>query len=136
MSDVVYSELSKDEIFKLAELGIAEAQVEYGYRLLKNSSQSEININSALKWFNLSSNQGNADAMFNLATMYKMGVGVERNLAKAFQLYKQSAEKGLSAAKYFLGEMYRYGMGTDVNEEMALKWITDSHSVTEELVSV
>lgn len=136
MSNINYSELSNEELNKLAEVGISEAQEECGYRLLKESSFCEKNIDRAMKWFTLSSGQGNLMAIFNLATMYKMGIGVEKDLEKAFTLYQKCAKQGLSAAKYFLGEMYRYGLGTEANEELAIKWITESHSDKKSLVGI
>lgn len=127
-----YRELCNDELSKLSELGIAEAQVEYGYRLLNGLSMDRSDIEEAIKWFKLSSSQGNAYALFYLGTMYKIGVGLEKDLKKAFLLYSESAEKGLSIAQYYLGDMYQYGVGTTVNEELAIKWITESQSLKEQ----
>lgn len=126
MSSENYNLLKKEELLKLAELGISEAQEEYGYRLLLESNVDNTKLKEAANWFSLSAEQGNARGMFNLATMYKMGQGVEFDYIKAFELYKKSSDLGLSVAKYFLSEMYKYGLGVEKDEEKALSLVAES----------
>lgn len=125
-----YKELNNQELKKLADLGIPEAQVEYGYRYLYGTSEYEMDLEKAFSWFSLAADQNNPQALFNLATMYKMGLGVEKDLDSAFKLYFKSANQGLSAAQYYLAEMYKAGLGTNHNDEEALKWIVKSCDVT------
>lgn len=126
MSSENYKLLKKEELIKLAELGIPEAQEEYGYKLLIESNGKDAQLKEAVKWFTLSADQGNPRGMFNLATMYKMGQGIETDYIKAFELYKRSSDLGLPVAKYFLSEMYKYGLGVEKDEDKALSLATES----------
>ena len=42
----------------------------------------------------MAAEQGNLDSLSNLATMYKDGVGVERDIGKAVILYEKAAAGG------------------------------------------
>lgn len=123
-----YKKIDIDQLKKLAELGIAQAQEELGYRLLNSSTYNSENLKEAVKWFELSSAQGNALAKSHLATMYKMGLGVTKDIYKAFELYKESSELGSNAAKYYLSEMYKKGEGVEKDEALALEIMKESFS--------
>ncbi len=131
MKDEDYKKLDKVELLKLAELGISEAQVEYGYRFLSGASESPVDLKESFRWFTLASEQDDPNGLFNLATMYKMGLGVERDLELAFKLYSRSADLGLAISQYYLGDMYKNGLGTEHNSEEALKWTIKSYSNSE-----
>ncbi len=60
----------------------------------------------AVHWFNLSANQGNADAIFRLAECYELGNGVEKNVEKAIALYQKVANQGRVDAMYRLAQCY------------------------------
>lgn len=120
-----YKKLEMENLKRLAEVGISEAQEEMGYRLLKDISSATVLI-EAVKWFTLSANQGNSLAMFHLATMYKMGLGVEKDNNKAFELYKKSSDLGLNTAKYYLADMYKSGSGVEKDEVVALEYMQES----------
>lgn len=49
--------------------------------------------------FKLSSNQGNADALFNLAVMEANGEGGDQDMAHAYVLFIQAYHQGLDKAK-------------------------------------
>lgn len=123
-----YRLLDNKELLKLAELGIAEAQVEYGYRFLYGTSDYPMDLKKAFKWFSLASEKSDANALFNLATMYKMGLGVEKDLELAFDYYSKSADLGLSIAQYYLADMYKNGLGTEHDSEKALSLTIKSYS--------
>ena len=63
----------------------------------------------AIKWYRKSSEQGNADAQFNLGWCYKNGYGVPKDLVQAVELYRRSAEQGNAAAQNNLGICYENG---------------------------
>lgn len=130
MGNEDYKILEKEKLLKLAELGISEAQDEYGYRLLQESNVGDEKLAEAKKWFTLAAEQGNPVSMFNLATMYKMGLGCDLDYDKAFQLYTQSADLGLAVSKYYLSEMYKFGQGTEKDEQRALELVTESFRET------
>ena len=56
----------------------------------------------AVYWFNLSANQGNADAILRLAECYERGNGVEKNVGKAISLYQKVANQGNRVDAMFL----------------------------------
>lgn len=70
---------------------------------------TEINHERAAYWWNQAAIQGDASAMRNLATAYRYGRGVEKNLFKATELMKAAAEKGDSWAQLNYGDMFRDG---------------------------
>jgi TPR repeat protein len=66
--------------------------------------------------------EGNEDAQFRIAEMYKMGEGVEKNPAEALKWHRIAAENGSSEAQLYLAEIYRYGKGVEKNLEKSLEW--------------
>ena len=70
------------------------------------------------KWKPLA-DQGNAEALYVIATMYEDGRGVERNMNKAIELYKTSADKGFIESQYYLGVIYDKGRGVTPDDVKA-----------------
>jgi TPR repeat protein len=54
---------------------------------------------------------GDTDAMFNLATSYEDGRGVDQDEAEAARLYRQAADLGNTDAMYYIGGKYENGEG-------------------------
>ena len=71
-------------------------------------------------------NQGDADAQFNLALLYKHGLEVPQDLKQAVYWYTKAAEQGHANAQYKLGRLYMYGYGEEVQEgsKQAAYWLT------------
>ncbi|POG66267.1 hypothetical protein GLOIN_2v1780764 [Rhizophagus irregularis DAOM 181602=DAOM 197198] len=65
---------------------------------------------------------GDKEAMFNLANCYKNGEGTEKNLEKAFHWNQKAAENGYDKAMFNLALCYEDGEGTEKNLEKALHW--------------
>jgi uncharacterized protein len=63
----------------------------------------------AFKWYTLSSEQGNAEAQFNLGQLYFLGNGVPQNFKNAVKWFTLSAEQNDSDAQGALGLIYYYG---------------------------
>ena len=55
---------------------------------------SEGNYNAAVKEWQLPAEQGDADALFNLAQAYRLGRGVDADMARARTLYQEAAQLG------------------------------------------
>lgn len=70
--------------------------------------------------------QGNAEAQFDLANMYRAGNGVERDDARALDWYQKAAAQGHAKAQYNLGAMYMSGRGTKQNYIAAASWTRKS----------
>ena len=66
--------------------------------------------------------QGDADAQYNLALMYRKGQGVPQDDAEAARWYRKSAEQGYANAQYNLGVMYAKGQGVPEDYAEAVKW--------------
>lgn len=65
---------------------------------------------------------GDINAVFNLAQLYRLGKGVEKDLAKAEALYLQAAEGGLVAAQGNLGTLYYFSVPDAPRVQQAMLW--------------
>lgn len=63
-----------------------------------------------------------ADDANTIANMYRMGMGVPKDMKKAFELYQVAAELGNTDAQVDLGDMYYYGKETTQSYEKANYW--------------
>ncbi len=53
--------------------------------------------------------EGDPNAQYQLAEVYRIGFPVERDTAKAIELYKRSAGQGYAASQFRLGDLYEEG---------------------------
>ena len=60
---------------------------------------------TALKWYTLAAEQGDADAQFNLGSMYRYGDGVSQDDKTAVKWYTLAAKQGHADAKRKLNEI-------------------------------
>ena len=65
---------------------------------------------------------GNADAQFDLGTMYDRGEGVDEDDQQAVLWYRKAAEQGHADAQLTLGGMYDRGEGVDEDDQQAVLW--------------
>ena len=77
---------------------------------------------TALKEWTPFAEQGDLDAQFKLANMYRTGIGVSQDYKTAVELYNPPAENGNALAQYNLGIMHSFGLGVLQDYETALKW--------------
>ena len=61
------------------------------------------NSAEAMEWYHKAAAQGNAQAQFNLGSMYFEGEGVPKDPAQAVVWYRKAAEQGDSDAQHNLG---------------------------------
>jgi TPR repeat protein len=80
-------------------------------------SNPNFDYERAAYWYLQSANQGNDDAMNNLANLYYDGNGVEQDYDKAVYWKKLSAEKGNDLAQLLLGDYYRDGIKVKIGYE-------------------
>jgi FOG: TPR repeat, SEL1 subfamily len=64
--------------------------------------------------------KGNADAQFNLGTMYGSGQGVPKDYTEAAKLYRAAAEQGYAEGQN--GVSYQYGLGVPKDYVLAYMW--------------
>jgi hypothetical protein len=69
------------------------------------------------------SDQGNAQAQFELGKMYTTGDGVPRNDEEAVKWFQPAANLGHVEAQYYLGLMYKDGRGTEKDFVEGYKWL-------------
>ena len=77
---------------------------------------------TAVKWYRLAAEQGNADAQSNLGTMYDNGQGVPQDYKTAVKWYRLAAEQGYAIAQSNLGMMYDNGQGVPQDYVRAHMW--------------
>ena len=66
--------------------------------------------------------QGDADAQWNLGSMYALGQGVPQDYTKAVKWFRKAAEHGNAEAQSNLGFMYKIGRGVPQDDTEAVKW--------------
>ena len=77
---------------------------------------------TAFKEFAALAEQGDADAQFNLALMYKDGQEVPQDYKQAVRWYTKAAEQGAVRAQSNLGTMYGTGQGVPQDNVYAHMW--------------
>jgi len=66
--------------------------------------------------------QGDADAQYNLGSMYGNGQGVTQDFTEALKWYRLSAAQGNANAQFNLGTMFDQGRGVRQDLSEALRW--------------
>jgi len=66
--------------------------------------------------------RGDAQAQFELGTMYRKGEGVRRDHTEALGWYRKAADQNYAKAQDALGSVYYYGHGAPQNYEEAVRW--------------
>ena len=68
---------------------------------------------------------GNTDAMFEVGTMFKNGLGGEYSFTKAKLWFEKAANKGNTTAMFYIGYLYEVGSADFAkNLEQAKSWYT------------
>jgi TPR repeat protein len=70
--------------------------------------------------------QGDADAQYYFANLYRKSLGVAQSDTEAVKWYRKSAEQGLARAQNHLGLMYKNGRGVTQSDTEAVKWLRKS----------
>ena len=81
---------------------------------------------TAYRLFQPLAEQGNAEAQYDLGSMYANGQGVQQDYAEAVKWYSKAADQGLAHAQHNLGVMYRAGQGVPQDYAEALKWFREA----------
>lgn len=108
---LAWSQLAADQAVQLASLaseGNTRAMLGLGYMSLAPDKKN-FNPDKAFNFFNMATEKGDPEAMYELAKLYEKGVGVQQDVPKAIALYRQSAELGFADAINDLGFLYYQG---------------------------
>lgn len=84
------------------------------------------NVELALKWLNISAENGNNFAKRMLASIFQKGEVTEKNIEKAIELLKEMADGGDKFAQYQLGKMYFKGEDVEQDIQTAVYWFSKS----------
>ncbi|MFD2012678.1 tetratricopeptide repeat protein [Acinetobacter vivianii] len=105
--------------------GSTEAQNTLGYFYFHGIHTSR-NYCSALKMFEMSAQNQNKHALYNLSIMYRNGMCIEKNIKKANNLLIQASNHGNDLAKFMLAINYLHGNNGFVrNKKIALRILTE-----------
>jgi TPR repeat protein len=119
---------TKDEVKATAEY-LKSAMQNYNIAQLNlamkyNASHKEEHHKIAAFWYEKSANNGNTQAMNNLANMYYHGQGVRQNFKAAFDLYLKASTLGDHIAQFNLSMMYFNGLHVKQSDKDTLTWLT------------
>ncbi len=65
---------------------------------------------------------GDTEAQYLLASLYRAGKGVQTDRKRAFEWFSRAAQQGHKKAQYNLGQMYEQGSGTTTDLRQATVW--------------
>ena len=66
--------------------------------------------------------QGDAEAQYQLAALYRAGCGVPKNHELAARWFERAAKQNHAKAEYNLGVLYENGWGVEKNAAIAMDW--------------
>ncbi|NOX75849.1 MAG: sel1 repeat family protein [Gammaproteobacteria bacterium] len=76
----------------------------------------------AVEVFKKLAQQGNAEAQYNLAMLYRNGTGVDRDNKQSAMWFRRAAEQDVPDAQYMLGNSYDNGEGVPKSTKWAFIW--------------
>lgn len=114
-----------DYYIKASNKSNSDAQNTLGYFYFHGIHTSR-SYCSALKMFELSAQNQNKHALYNLSIMYRNGICIEKNIKKANNLLIQASDHENELAKFMLAINYLHGNNGFIrNEKVAFKILTE-----------
>ncbi|WAW09830.1 SEL1-like repeat protein [Oxalobacter vibrioformis] len=110
----------------LKQSGDARARFDAGMRLMTRNDGTKPDYRLVLELFFKSAEQGNVQAMMQLARMHASGTGVRKNLPEAAKWMIQAAELGNMGAQHEVGLLYEKGEGVRRNVRRAWDWYMEA----------
>ncbi|QOW51457.1 MULTISPECIES: tetratricopeptide repeat protein [unclassified Acinetobacter] len=122
-----------DKALELYQLSAKKNNPEALFNLGVYYTSDKIDYEKAFNLFLKASSLGHIKAKTNLATMYFLGLGVNKNYKEGRKLINDAANNGDSLAKLNIGLYYFEGkFGFEKNYELSRKWLEESCSMKEE----
>lgn len=123
-------ELAEEWALKAAQLGHVEAMywLGEGYAAYAKDMQEEDPEESktyfehAHRWLEQAVKHAHPAAIFEMASFYRNGYVVEKDVAKSVELVEQAAKLGEVQAMRDLVAIYEHGLGVEIDEEKADFW--------------
>lgn len=125
---ITYTPISTDRIEdeKVRALQDKDGKKMYTIGMMYADGQGvEEDVMQALVWFKNSAEQGNSDAMIELAKIYSLDkdfTGMDKNQAEAQKWIKEAEKRNNSKAMYTLGLMYEEGFPFDKSYEKSFEY--------------
>ena len=109
--------MSTARLSAIAEAGNAEAQFQLAKRYGYDSNHSK-----EVEWYRKATSQGHPAATVELAQMYGVGKGVDKDEKEFLRLLFKGAELGDASAQFFIGRSFRDGERMKKDSVQAAKW--------------
>ena len=98
-----------------------------GHKKSVYKRHNDPDLMSALRYFTMAAEQGNADAQFEVGQMMAQGMGTTQLFEEAMRWYELSARQGHAKAQFNIAFLYAYGQGVDQDILKAYEWYRISH---------
>ncbi|MCF6256772.1 MAG: sel1 repeat family protein [Gammaproteobacteria bacterium] len=95
----------------------SDSPIDAGITAVDNEDYAE-----AFTLFSRLAEEGNAEAQYNLAMLYRTGKGVKKDMGASFKWFQRAAEQGISDAQYYLAHMYDNGESVEKSLPKAFEW--------------
>ena len=118
------SQMTGEEIAKLAEKGDAFAQAYLGMCFQFGEKGFSVDSIKAFEWYTKGAQQGCKEAQYALGDCYNYGIGIDKDEKKSFEYYLKAAEQGMPEAEASIAQCYRNGLGVEPNIHKAFEWNT------------
>jgi len=92
----------------------------------KAEASKEENLPTAVVWYMEMAKNGDADAQYNLGSVYETGFGVKADVLEAVEWYKKAAEQDHQLAQLKLGILYILGDGVRQSIIKGTNWINNA----------
>lgn len=129
---LIYLETDKNKAFSLflqsSKLGNFASFYQLGLCYL-NGWGTKQNYEQALKYFQISADNGISNSFVSLGLMYMNGIGIEKDYQRAKSFFVDAATKNNLEAIDYLGEIYFYGLGIPKNISKAQQYFELSKSI-------
>lgn len=102
--------------------GVPEAQHDMGAIYVSGHGSVKQDLRRAVLWFTEASNNGIANATYNLGVLHHRGLGMDKDLPRAMALYEKAADQGHGEAQYNLGIANIEGVGMKYNPQKAAEY--------------
>ena len=108
-----------DKVIRKAQRGNSNAQLEYARLLKTRGNGVEQDWQKSVQMLHLASDNGNADAQWELGLMYEFSDKVQQDPSKAFELYAKSAGAGSPIGLYLVAHCYQHGIAVEENTALS-----------------
>ena len=128
---VVHKDIGLGTITKIEPDNISirfenEGTFSFVTKALEEINCLDFNVSKADRSHKNQLDESSPEDLFNLATQYYFGEGIEQNYKKAFEILKELASEGDAIAQFNLGLMYDNGQGVKQYDKVAFDWYKKS----------